>query len=129
MDDIEIFDNDEKLLKISIQTIRIFSQYTGMEFAMAKCAMLIMKKEKKNNSYRLVDFAVPANHREKIKESKKYLDLAREHKKLWNMKLIVILIVIGAIGIMPKGLEKRQEELDIRGRTETKETIELWRSV
>ena len=50
---------------------------------------------------RIVDIAVPAAHRVKLKESKKrdkYQDLARELKKLWNMKATVIPIVIGALG-------------------------------
>ena len=45
----------------------------------------------------------PANHRVKLKESgkrNKYLDLARELKKLRNMKVTVIPIVIGALGIV-----------------------------
>ncbi len=49
-----------------------------------------------------------------MKESKKidkYLDLARKLKKLWNMKVMVILIVIGALGMVPKALGK----LEIRG--------------
>ena len=48
-----------------------------------------------------MDFAVPADHKVKLKESEKrdkYLDFARELKKLWNMKDIVIPIVIGALG-------------------------------
>ena len=39
----------------------------------------------------LVDFSVPADHRIRIKESEKiekYLDLARELKKLYNAKVI-----------------------------------------
>ena len=63
-----------------------------------------------------MDFAVPANHRVKLKESEKkdnYLDLAREVKKLWNMKVTVIPIVIGALGTVTKGLVKGQEELEI----------------
>ena len=46
----------------------------------------------------MLDFAIPANHRVKRKESEKrdkYLDLARELKKLWNIKVTVIPIVIG----------------------------------
>ena len=38
---------------------------------------------------KLVDFAVPADHRIKLKECEKkdkYVGLARELKKLWNMK-------------------------------------------
>ena len=43
-------------------------------------------------------FFVPAEHRVKLKESEKrdrYLDLATELKKLWNMNVTVIPIVIG----------------------------------
>ena len=64
-----------------------------------------------------MDFAVPADYRVKIKESKKrdkYLDLARELKKLWNMKVTMILIVVGALGIIPKRLVKGLEDLEIR---------------
>ena len=42
------------------------------------------KKKKKKRTCRIVDFAVPAGHRVKLKENKKkdkYLDLARELKK------------------------------------------------
>ena len=53
-------------------------------------------------------FAVPADHRLKIKESKKkrnkYRHIAKELKKLRNMKMTVIPIVIGALGIVTKGL-------------------------
>ena len=44
-----------------------------------------------------------------MKESEKrdkYLDLARELKKLWNMKMTVIPIVIGVLGTVTKGLVK-----------------------
>ena len=54
-----------------------------------------------------MDFAVSADPRVKIKESKKrdmYLDLARELKKRWNMKVTVLLIVIGALRTIPKSL-------------------------
>ena len=52
-----------------------------------------------------MDFAVLADHRIKLKENEKkdkYLDLARELKKLWNMKVTIIPIVIGSFGIAPK---------------------------
>ena len=40
-----------------------------------------------------------------IKEKKdKYLVLARELKKLWNMKVTLVPIVIGAFGIVTTGL-------------------------
>ena len=69
--------------------------------------------KKEEETWRLVNFAVPANHRVKIKESEKvdkYLFPIRELKKLWNMKVNVIPTVIGVLGTVPKGLEKRLEE-------------------
>ena len=55
------------------------------------------------------DFAVPANHRLKIKENEKqdkYLDLARELKTLWNIKVMVISIVSGTLGTVTKWIDK-----------------------
>ena len=68
-----------------------------------------------------MDFAVPADHRIKLKECKKkekYLDLARELKKLWYMKMTIIPIVIGAFGTITKGLLKGLEDLEVGGRVE-----------
>ena len=76
------------------------------------------KKKKKKKKKRTVDFAVQADYREKLKESEKmdkYLDLARKLKKLWNMKVTVISIVIGALGTVTKGLIKGIEDLEIGG--------------
>ena len=44
-----------------------------------------------------------------------YLNLARELKKLWNMKVTIILIVIGAFGTVTKGLLKEMEDLKVGG--------------
>ena len=62
--------------------------------------------------WKIVDFAVPADHRIKLKESEKkgkYLELDREWKKLWNMKVTIIPIVIGAFSAETKGLLRGQE--------------------
>ena len=62
-----------------------------------------------------MNFAVPADHRVKTKEDEKkdkYLDLAREVKKLWNMKMTLIPIVMGALGTVNKGLIQGLEDLD-----------------
>ena len=67
----------------------------------------------------------------KIKENKKrdtYLDIARKLKKLWEMKVTVIPIVIGAFGTIPKGLVVGLEELEIEGWAETIQTTALLRS-
>ena len=51
----------------------------------------------------------PTNQR-KRKESK-YLDLARELRKLWNMKVTVIATGIGALWMVPKKFGKRTERV------------------
>ena len=43
----------------------------------------------------------------------KYQDLARELKKLWKMKTMVIPIVIGTFGAVPKDLKRRLENIGI----------------
>ena len=47
-----------------------------------------------------------------------FLDLARELKKLWNMKVAIVPIVIGAFGTITKGLLKGLEDLEVGGRVE-----------
>ena len=67
----------------------------------------------------------------KSKESEKkdkYLDVARELKKLWNMKEMVISIVIGAFGTVTKGILKRQGNLEFEGRVKTIQTTALLRT-
>ena len=68
-----------------------------------------------------MDVAVPVDHRMKLKENEKtdeYLDLTWELKKLWNMKVTVIPIVICNLGTETKGLVKELEDLEMRGRDE-----------
>ena len=58
---------------------------------------------------KIVDFAVPADHRINQKECEKknmYLHLARELKKLWNIKVVIVPTVIGAFGTITKELLK-----------------------
>ena len=63
-----------------------------------------------------MDFAVPADHTVKLKENEKrdkYIDLARELKILWNMKVTVAPIVIGTLAAVTKGLILGVEDLEI----------------
>ena len=65
-----------------------------------------------------MEYAVLADYTVKLKENEKmskYLDLARELKKLWNMKVTVIPIVVGALGTVTKGLVQGLEDLKITG--------------
>ena len=87
------------------------------------------QQEKK--TFRIVDFAVSAEHKVKLKESEKRdenQDLARELKKIWNMKVTVIPIVIGAFGTVTKELVQGLVDLEIRGRVDTIQTTALLRS-
>ena len=43
----------------------------------------------------------------------KYLELARELKKLWSMKVTIIPIMIGAFDTVTKGLLKEIEDLEV----------------
>ena len=59
--------------------------------------------DKKKPNYRKVDFAILADHRLKIigwKGGKVFRPWYKT-KKAWNMKVVVILIVIGALGTIP----------------------------
>ena len=40
-------------------------------------------------------------------------------KKLWNMKVTIVPIVIGTLGTVTKGLLKSLEDLEVGGRVET----------
>ena len=83
--------------------------------------------QQKKRTCQVVDSGVPADHWVKLKESEKkdkYIDLARELKKLWNMKATVIPILIGALGTVIKGLE----DLEMRGLAEAIPTTPLLRS-
>ena len=80
----------------------------------------------------LVDFTVPVNpQRENERKRKDWQILGayqRTKKKLWNMKVIAIPIVVDVLGTIPKGVEKRLKKLKIRGRIETTHTSALLRS-
>ena len=87
-----------------------------------------MKKKKK--TYHLKDFAIPVDPWVKIEESKKidkYLDLARELKKLWIMRVMVIPIVVVVLRMVLKSLKKTLTEMEIKGRIETIKTTILLR--
>ena len=87
--------------------------------------LIINKKKKRKKEQRIckiVNFAVLADHRIKLKECEKkdkYLDLASELKKLWNTRVTIVPIVIGAFGTVTKGLLKGLENLEVGSQVET----------
>ena len=50
---------------------------------------------------------------------------ARKLRKLLNMGVTVVAVVIGTLGTVPKGLESRLKELEILGQIEPIQTIAL----
>ena len=88
------------LWDFDIQTDRLIS---------ARRPDLIIINKKRKRACKILNFAVPADHRVKLKYNEKkdkYLDFAWELKKLWNMKMTFIPSVIGALGTVTKGLLK-----------------------
>ena len=92
---------------------------------------LIIIDKKKKKICKIVDFAVPADHRKNLKEGEKkdkYLDFARELKKLWNMKVTTVPIVIGAWSTITKELLKGLGDLEV-GRQVLLRTAKILRRV
>ena len=56
------------------------------------------------------------------------MDIARELKKLWNMKVTIISIVIGFFVTVTKELLKGLEDLEVGGQVETIQTTALLRT-
>ena len=106
-----------------------FDIHTDHLISARRPGLIIINKRKR--TCKIVDFAVLADHRLKLKECEKkdkYLDIARELKKLWNMKVTIIPIVIRAFGTVTKGSLKGLEDLEVGGRVETIQTITLLRT-
>ena len=77
-----------------------------------------------------MNFAIAADDRIEIKEREeinKYINLARGQRMLWKIKVMIILIVVDALGLVPKGLERELEELEIRRIIRTLQTTEILR--
>ena len=66
--------------------------------------LIVINKE--NWTCKIVDIA-------EYEKEDKYLDLARELKKLWNMKVMIIPIMIGAFTTVTKGILKGLEDLEV----------------
>ena len=88
---------------------------------LSKMTLSSDNQQKKRTCW-IVNFVFLADRRVKLKECEKndkYQNLAREMKKLYNMKVTVIPIVIGALGTVTKGLIQELEDLEMRGWVET----------
>ena len=84
-------------------------------------------KQKITPEYWTLPSTFAADHRVKSKGEKrdKYVGLETELKNLWNMNVTVIQIMVCALWTIHEGLEKGQENLEIRGQGETRQTTAL----
>ena len=74
-------------------------------------------------------YTIPTDQRVKLKESEKkdkYLDLARELKKLWNMKVTIIPILIGVFDTATKSLVKWMEDFEKEDEWRTSKLLLYW---
>ena len=111
-------------------TLWDFDIHTDHLISARRPDLISKKKEKKKKICKIVNFAVPDVHRINQKECEKKdkcLDFTRELKKLWNMKVTYVPIVIGAFGTITKGLLKGQDDLEVVGRVETIQMTTLLR--
>ena len=72
--------------------------------------------DKKHDKYQITDVAIPYDTRvdnKEVKKIEKYLDLVRELKRVWNMKVTVVPLVVAALGTPAKALEKRLKGIGI----------------
>ena len=75
--------------------------------------------DKTKNVCKIIDFACPFDGRiEKMEKDKMkgYNDPKRELKKIWDMSVKVIPVVVGALGTTPKKLKQRLSDIGIETR-------------
>ena len=76
--------------------------------------MVVIDREE--NTWYIVDFAIPMDHHVKEKEEEKidkYMDLAAEVIRQFRVKTVIVPIVLGALGTVPAKLSKSLEKLEI----------------
>ena len=72
--------------------------------------------DKEHNEYQIIDFASPYDTRvddKEVEKIEKYLNLAGELKKVWNMKVTLVPLVVGTLGNPAKALQKRLKNIGI----------------
>ena len=110
--------------------LRDFDILTDLLISAKRPNLIITNKRKR--TCKIVDFPVSADHRIKLEESEKknkYMDLAGQLKKNWNIKVTIIPVVIVAFDTVTNVSLKELEDLEAGGRVETVQTTALLSSV
>ena len=74
----------------------------------------IIMKDHVNNTCQVIDMTIPSDRNVSIKEVEKfskYKDLEIEISKMWKMKTTTIPVVIGAPGVIKKGMRSNIEKI------------------
>ena len=83
--------------------------------------------DKEHHEYQIIDFTIPYDtivDDKEVEKIEKHLDLARKLKKVWNMKVRVVLFVVGALDTPAKALEKILNAIGIDTKiTELQKTV------
>ena len=83
----------------------------------------------KERSCKIIDFAVPADSRVEEREKdqiEKYQDLGRELRKIWNVKVTIVPLVVGSFGATPEQFGNRYKQIDITvGTAQVQKTVLL----
>ena len=102
-----------------------FNIQTDHQIPAKRQDLIIIKKKENLQNCRLCCPGGPQKNRKESEKKDKYIDLARELKKLWNMKVTIVPIVIGVLGAITKGLFKGLEDLEVGEWVETIQTTTL----
>ena len=104
-----------------------FSIQTGHVIEARRPDLVVV--DKKETSYKVIDFAVPGDSRIEEKEKDKieqYQDLGRELQKIWNVKVKIIPLLVGSLGAIPKQFGSRSKQIGITaGTAQVQKTILL----
>ena len=86
--------------------MRHFSIQTDHVIEVRRPDLVVVDKKR---SCQIIDFAVPRDSRIEKKKDKieKYQELRRELQKIWNVKVKIILLVVGSLGAIPKQFGNR----------------------
>ena len=69
----------------------------------------IVIQKKKSDRCQIIDVAIPSDYniqKKATEKMSKYVDLQIEYQRLWNKKVEVIPVIIGATGIVDKNIKK-----------------------
>ena len=121
-----VYHNPESLLENETHKLQWDFEIQTNHLISARRSNLIIINKKERTCW-IVNFAVPGYHRIKLNNAKIRISISTllGIEKLWNMKVTIIQIIIGASGTVTEGLVQGLEELQITGRVETFQTTAL----